>query len=246
MRCRDPRSCSEIGWTAWLSACRSYGSRGGPARAGPLQLPCKPRTRHEIQRRRTPLPPRRIFVARSWCSPSHAPSSCPTTSASTATTAPARSTMRARPIVHAGRRHAPSATSTSSRRELPPRHKVISCETCHGPLAKHASGDDAKVIAAGRHAALHPLPRGEDREARALSARGHQGPRRRRDVRPVPQAARPAASSSQRMDTTRRDFLIVGTKLLVMTAATRARWTTSWRARRSRSTPTTPPTTGGR
>ena len=128
---------------------------------------------------------------------------------------------RMRPIVHAGQKacadchvdvfEARSAAASQGAvvRDLPRSARETR-------VRRRREGDPA-----GRDAALHPLPRGEDREARALSAREHQGPRRRREMRPVPQTARSRSPSEPRMDSTRRDFLIVGTKLLVMTAATR-------------------------
>ena len=51
---------------------------------------------------------------------------------------------------------------------------------------------DDKPKLPGGDAALHPLPRRQHRQVEALSDRRHQGTRRRRELRDLPQAARPA------------------------------------------------------
>ena len=50
--------------------------------------------------------------------------------------------IRARPIAHAGQKACAECHSDVVEVRLPSRHKAVSCETCHGPLAKHAAGDD--------------------------------------------------------------------------------------------------------
>ena len=73
----------------------------------------------------------------------------------------------------------------------------------------------------GRPDSLPPLPRGQYREALASADGRRQGAFRRGQLRGLPQAARPAdGSGAVAMETTRRDFLMIGTKMLVMTAAT--------------------------
>ena len=52
---------------------------------------------------------------------------------------------RMRPIVHAGQKACADCHVDVFEARVSARHKALSCETCHGPLAKHASGDDAKV-----------------------------------------------------------------------------------------------------
>ena len=50
------------------------------------------------------------------------------------------------PIVHAGQKACAECHVDVVEARVNARHKMLSCETCHGPLAKHAAGaDDAKV-----------------------------------------------------------------------------------------------------
>lgn len=53
---------------------------------------------------------------------------------------------RLRPVVHAGQKACAECHGDVIETRAVARHKALSCETCHGPLAKHAAGeDDAKV-----------------------------------------------------------------------------------------------------
>lgn len=53
---------------------------------------------------------------------------------------------RAKPIVHAGQKACAECHVDVVEARVGTRHMTMSCETCHGPLAKHASGEsDAKV-----------------------------------------------------------------------------------------------------
>lgn len=49
---------------------------------------------------------------------------------------------RARPTAHAGQKACAECHSDVVEARLPSRHKALSCESCHGALAKHAAGDD--------------------------------------------------------------------------------------------------------
>jgi Cytochrome c7 and related cytochrome c len=49
---------------------------------------------------------------------------------------------RARPVVFAGQRACLDCHSDVGEIRKRSRHRQVSCEICHGPLAKHASGDD--------------------------------------------------------------------------------------------------------
>lgn len=54
---------------------------------------------------------------------------------------------RARPIKHAGQKACAECHVDVIEARESARHKRLSCETCHGPLAKHATGDDeTKVV----------------------------------------------------------------------------------------------------
>ena len=55
--------------------------------------------------------------------------------------------IRARPIVHAGQKACAECHTDVVEVRLPSRHKALSCEVCHGPLAKHAAGDDTFTFA---------------------------------------------------------------------------------------------------
>jgi hypothetical protein len=50
--------------------------------------------------------------------------------------------IRALPIAHAGQKACAECHTDVVEARLPSRHKALSCEACHGPLAKHAAGDD--------------------------------------------------------------------------------------------------------
>jgi hypothetical protein len=50
--------------------------------------------------------------------------------------------IRARPIVHAGQKACAECHGDVIEARLPSRHKALSCEACHGALARHAAGDD--------------------------------------------------------------------------------------------------------
>ena len=50
--------------------------------------------------------------------------------------------IRARPIAHAGQKACAECHTDVVETRLPSRHKALSCEACHGPLARHAAGDD--------------------------------------------------------------------------------------------------------
>jgi predicted CXXCH cytochrome family protein len=51
--------------------------------------------------------------------------------------------MRAKPIVHAGQKACAECHTDVVDTRAPSRHKALSCESCHGPLARHAAGDEA-------------------------------------------------------------------------------------------------------
>jgi predicted CXXCH cytochrome family protein len=53
---------------------------------------------------------------------------------------------RARPIVHAGQKACADCHDDVFVTRAAARHKALSCETCHGPLAQHAAAEDVKVV----------------------------------------------------------------------------------------------------
>lgn len=53
---------------------------------------------------------------------------------------------RAKPIRHAGQKACVECHVDVEEARAPQRHKALSCETCHGPLAKHATGDDETKV----------------------------------------------------------------------------------------------------
>ena len=50
--------------------------------------------------------------------------------------------IAARPIHYAGQKACAECHTDVVETRAPSRHKAISCETCHAPLARHAAGDD--------------------------------------------------------------------------------------------------------
>lgn len=49
---------------------------------------------------------------------------------------------RAHPVVYAGHETCEVCHSAVVEARANSKHKILNCEACHGPLAKHASGDD--------------------------------------------------------------------------------------------------------
>ena len=53
---------------------------------------------------------------------------------------------RVRPIVYGGQKVCADCHEDIVTIRAAARHKSVSCETCHGPLARHAEGDGAKLV----------------------------------------------------------------------------------------------------
>ena len=76
-------------------------------------------------------------------------------------------TIRARPISYAGQKACVDCHSDIVQTRALARHKSVACESCHGPLAKHASGTDetkptrpdGKILCARCHAAKTGKPK---------------------------------------------------------------------------------------
>jgi hypothetical protein len=87
--------------------------------------------------------------------------------------------VRARPIRHAGQKACAECHVDVIETRTAARHKALSCETCHGPLAKHASGDDDTKVAVPEITPLcircHAAKTGKPKQFPRVEVKEHAG-----------------------------------------------------------------------
>jgi uncharacterized CHY-type Zn-finger protein len=87
--------------------------------------------------------------------------------------------IRARPIAYAGQKACADCHSDIVATRAAARHKAIACESCHGPLAKHADGSDEvkPVLPDGRTlcARCHAAKTGKPKRYPTVDIKEHAG-----------------------------------------------------------------------
>src|SRR5262249_40688654 len=117
-------------------------------------------------------------------------------------------------------RRLPCRRRRSARRRAPQRHCVRVVPRSAGEARRGSWRDDAETPRGA--SALCALPRGQHGQVETVSRRRCEASRGRRELHHVPQAAQSQALVRPSMDTSRRDFLILGSKMFVMTSVAAA------------------------
>jgi uncharacterized CHY-type Zn-finger protein len=86
---------------------------------------------------------------------------------------------RRRPIAHAGQAACAECHTDVVELRAQARHKAIACESCHGPLAKHASGTDdqkpVRPVATPLCVHCHAANTGKSRRYPTVDIKDHAG-----------------------------------------------------------------------
>jgi uncharacterized CHY-type Zn-finger protein len=87
--------------------------------------------------------------------------------------------VRARPIVHAGQAACAECHTDVVGLRAQSRHKSIACESCHGPLARHADGSDeqkpARPVATPLCIHCHAANTGKSHRYPTVDIKDHAG-----------------------------------------------------------------------